>query len=362
MKRIIFALFISVQAYATPLEDHLTLLRETYVIPGMSAAYYKDGKLVEHAVSGIRKVGSNSLISKEDKFHLGSCSKSMTATLAATFIEEEKLNWKATLKELLPNIKVHPELQNVTYEMLLSHRSGILKDPADDLYYELEKLETVKGRETLAKIFLEQKPKFIVDEYSYSNIGYIIAGHILEVISGKSWETLMQERIFNPLEMKSCGFGPTSIENENDPTQPWGHVIRNYALKAVHDDNAPYYGPSANVHCSISDWVKYLQVHIDGFNQEANFLKQESFNQLHKLAPISNGNEYTYGGWYRLKREWAQGEALTHSGTNTYMYASVWMAPKTKTIFIGTANRATQSASWAVSDSISEMIKIFLKK
>lgn len=366
MKKLLVCLMAlsSITAFAgtSLLDSELEKIKSAYLLPGISAAIYVDGYLVEHSVSGIRKVGSEELISKNDKFHLGSCTKSMTATVAATFVEEGKLTWKSTLRELLPTFQIHPELQNVTFEMLFAHRSGLEKDPSDELHLELEKLDPQVGRTELTKIFLNKAPTFARDEFNYSNIGYIIAGNILEVLSGKSWETLMKERLFTPLSMKSCGFGPTSILNEDAPTQPWGHIVRDYTVKAVHDDNAPFYGPSANVHCSIPDWVKFLSIHVGGFNHRSNFLKQESFDHLQKLAPVSKSEEYTFGGWYRLQREWAKGDVFTHTGTNTYNFAAVWMAPRTNTILVSTTNRSDYSGSWATSDAISAMIRLFIKQ
>ncbi len=364
LNTLILSFLIATAAFAseqTELEKQLETLREAYVIPGISAAIYRDGQLVEHAVSGIRKVGSPELISRDDKFHLGSCTKSMTATVAATFVEEGKLSWKSKLSDLLPEIEIHPDLKTVSYEMLLAHGSGLEKDPDDETYIELEKLETLEGRDKLTALYLGKAPTFKVGTFNYSNIAYIIAGHILEKISGKSWEMLLQERLFIPLGMQSCGFGPTSEPNETVQMQPWGHVIKDWTIRPVHDDNAPFYGPSANVHCSVSDWVKYLDVHLRGFKVEVKFLQEESFEQLHKIWPDDKFNQYTYGGWYRLKRDWAKGEVLTHTGTNTYNYASVWMAPKTNTILVSTANRSRFSGGWASSDAISAMIRLFIK-
>lgn len=353
---------LPVWGQTTDLEKQLETIRNAYVVPGISAAIYVDGKLVEHGVAGIRKIGFSEPISRENKFHLGSCTKSMTATIAATFVEEGKLKWSDTLSTLLPKHSIHQKLQNVTFQMLLAHQSGIIKDPDNDLYEELEKLETSKGRSELTRIFLEQKPFYEVDTYHYSNIAYIIAGNILEELSGKSWETLIQERLFIPLGMKSCDFGPTSILNEEKPSEPWGHYIRNLVIKSIHGDNAPFYGPAANVHCSTDDWVKYLSVHLNGFNKESTFLKEESFQYLHTLYPKNNPDHYTSGGWFRLQRDWANGDVLHHTGTNTYNYATVWMAPKTKTILVSNTNRSGPSGSWATSDAIVEMIRLFISK
>src|SRR5690606_8810371 len=203
--------------------------------------------------------------------------------------------WNDTLSTLLPKLSIHPKLQDVTFQMLLAHQSGIIKDPDNDLYDELEKQDTLKGRSELTRLFLERKPFHEVGNYNYSNIAYIIAGHILEELSGKSWEMLIQERLFIPLGMRSCAFGPTSSPNEKIPSQPWGHYIQDLAVRSIQNDNAPFYGPAANVHCSTGDWVKYLSVHLNGFNKESTFLKEESFQFLHTLYPKNNPDDYTNG-------------------------------------------------------------------
>jgi CubicO group peptidase (beta-lactamase class C family) len=343
-------IFISNLSFAraqTHLENYLDSLRETYVIPAISAAIFQHGKMLEHAVSGIRKVGSPELITKEDKFHLGSCTKSMTATLAATFVDDGVLKWKSKIAEFFPDLEIHPDLKDATFEMLLSHTSGLDINPI---------LEGEGSREELAETYLIISPRFEVGSFHYSNIGYILAGYILEKVSGKSWETLLKERIFNPLKMKTCGFGPVSNPTEEIPSGPWGHILSDWKIIPLHADNAPIFGPSGTVHCSIPDWMKYLDIHLRGFNVESNFLSKENFMKLHEIS----SHDYTFGGWLRLEREWSYGSVLTHSGSNTLNYAQVWIAPKISTILISTANRGGSSGETATTEAIAEMIEIYL--
>jgi hypothetical protein len=105
-----------------------------------------------------------------------------------------------------------------------------------------------------------------------------------------------------------------------------------------------------------------LDIHLRGFNGKAKLLSQESFKQLHKIWQDDKANQYTFGGWYRLNRFWAKGEVLTHTGTNTYNYASVWMDPKVNVILVSNANRSNFSGGWASSDAISRMISLFLRE
>jgi CubicO group peptidase (beta-lactamase class C family) len=59
--------------------------------------------------------------------------------------------------------------------------------------------------------------------YAYSNVGYALAGLMAEQVCGKSWESLMQKRLFDPLGMASAGFGTPGIGEA--VTQPWGHYL-----------------------------------------------------------------------------------------------------------------------------------------
>ncbi len=342
------------------LEQKLDFIREIYVVPGMGAAIYKDGQLMELAVSGIRKVGSQELITKEDKFHLGSCTKSMTATLVATFVEEGHLRWQTTLGEVLPELGIDSNLKNVTIEMLLSHASGLSKDPDFEEMFKLSELESSLGRRILAQKYLSYPPEFNPQTFNYSNIGYIVAGYILEKISDTNWEQLMKERVFDKLDMKTCGFGPTSDPENTDPQNPWGHIFENWNILPVHADNPSFYGPSATVHCSISDWLKYLNQHLLGFKDKSSFISKKNWKKLHEIVKDESFSNYTYGGWFRIERDWANGDVLTHSGTNTFNYATAWIAPEINTILVSVANRGGPSGGVASDEVILFLIDQYL--
>ena len=113
---------------------------------------------MEIASVGVRKVGYPSLIKTTDKFHLGSCSKAMSATLAGIFIEKGLLNWDSKLKELLPEINMNADYEHVTFDMLFAHRSGLTKSIGwGDLWDDLKdpNVKPEEGRELVTKTILE---------------------------------------------------------------------------------------------------------------------------------------------------------------------------------------------------------------
>lgn len=330
-------------------------IRNQFNLPAIAAMISTSNGIKSIAATGKRKLGFIEEVTIDDKFHLGSCTKAMTSTLAATFIEEKKLEWSSTLKNLFPEISIHKSLENVKFEDLLVHRAGLSANPGPDFYNRLSSLDISEARRELAKSFLLIKPEFKVGTYHYSNVGYIIAGHILERISGKSWEVLMEDRLFSPLGM-NCGFGITSSNEEKIPTQPWGHLRGNNSIVPLQGDNAPFYGPAGTVHCPMKDWNKFLSIHIDGYNGIESIIKVSSFKKLHTPYP-EEGETYTYGAWRRLDRKWAKGHVFTHTGSNTLNYSNVWIAPKIKTSIIGVSNIGGDNAWKATNAAVLEALE-----
>jgi CubicO group peptidase (beta-lactamase class C family) len=97
-------------------------------------------------------------------------------------------------------------------------------------------------------------------KFDYSNLGYTIAGALLERIGGKSWEELVTERIIEPLELKSAGFGPQASLGKVDA--PLGHLIEEGKTKAMlagpNGDNPLILGPAGTMHMSVLDFAKWV--------------------------------------------------------------------------------------------------------
>ena len=194
--------------------------------------------------------------------------------------------------------------------------------------------------------------------YAYSNAGYVLAGLMAEEVTGQSWEELMQLRLFEPLGMKSAGFGPTGQSSTNRIDQPWGHRDNHGRLEPVQGDNAPCMGPAGTVHCSLPDWCKFTSLHLRAAEGKPRLLKPETFRTLHTPPP---GSEYA-GGWLVLERPWAHGLALSHNGSNTYWYASIWIAPAVDFATMVVTNQAGSAAESASEDATRELINEAFQK
>lgn len=324
----------------------------SFEVTGLSSALWQDGEFRELHATGVRKLGSKSPFSVDDTFHLGSCGKAMTATVVATFVEEERLEWSAKLSTLFPHLSVHSDYANVSLDMLLAHRGGLRRDPA----VTPRNVSGERARSTIAQAILEAPSSVPPGTFQYSNASYMVIAHLLERLENKPWETIVQERLFDRLQMKSCGFGPTSNPLEAEVLSPWGHWFSKNGYIPTHDDVPAPWAPAGTIHCKYQDWVKFLQNHMDGFNGQNGIIKASTFAKLHALYP-AEGSTYTYGGWGRVERSWARGAALTHDGTNGYNFSRVWIAPKINAAIMSVSNSGGDMANKAVNDAVSELVR-----
>ena len=107
--------------------DVLEDIRKKHDLPALAVVVVKDGKICDRAAVGVRKWGDPTPVTTNDVFHIGSCTKSMTATLTAMLIEEGKLRWDTTIADVFPELKgkMDKQYETVTVEQLLTHRGGV---------------------------------------------------------------------------------------------------------------------------------------------------------------------------------------------------------------------------------------------
>lgn len=337
----------------TPARDISALLereRKAQELPAVAAVVIEGDRIVSKGVAGVRKLGEPTPASLQDRWHLGSCTKAMTATLIAALVERGSLKWETTIGDSLPDLAADMRLEyrSVTIEQLLAHRGGIHHEwDVPGLWDKLWKRQgtPTEQRRIMAKAMLSQEPKVPIGEYFYSNCGYGTVGLSAETVAGKPWEQLMRELVFEPLDMRSAGFGvPWDGE---PPTDPWPHDRDGTPVTpGPFADNPPSIGPGGTAHATIEDWAKFAFDHLKGDRGESGtLLKPESYKRLHKGRETgANSDDYALG-WITVTRHWAKGPApnstgrcLHHAGTNNSWYALIWIAPERDVAFLCTTN------------------------
>ena len=331
----------------------LAPVRDEYHLPGLIGAIVKGNRLAAIGALGIRKIGSSEPMQVTDQVRLGSCTKAMTATMIATLIEAGKLSVSTTIRQVFPEVApgFHRDFQSVTLWQLLTHRAGL---PPNAPWWQLSGETTTDQRRDLLVRMLGDAPQSRPGtRYIYSNVGYALAGLMAEQVTGRSWEDLMRQRVFEPLGMLSAGFGPPGHAGRVD--QPWGHQPVGREVRPTQKDNAPAMGPAGNVHCSVPDWALFVAAHLRGSQGKGSLLKPASFRALHNPAP---GSDYA-GGWVVGERSWAGGRTLTHNGSNTYWYVAVWIAPARDFAVLTATNQGGPAGEEATDQAASKLIESF---
>ena len=300
-------------------------IHKEYNLPALAAAVVNANEIISAAAVGVRVVDKPNRVTVTDRFHIGSVGKSMTATMIAVLVEKGKISWNTTPIDVFPELKdqIHPSIKTITLEQLLSHRAGIQPFEEDE---EVEKVPKFKGtpmviRRAFAKWLLRRGATSPVGEHVYSNAGYGLAAAMVERATGKSWESLMKNLLFNPIGAKSGGFGWAARIHSNEP---WGHQggdprfiphspLDKYQL-------TPYIAPAGDIHLNIIDFGRYAQLHLAGLNGQAKLLKTVTFEKLHK--PIG---EYALGWNAQIIKGLP---ASTHSGSAGTFYAGIMVYPK----------------------------------
>ena len=340
------------------LEEIVRYVRQQHDVPAMAAIMVHDGEVIEQAVSGNREYGKDNSVTLQDKWHVGSITKSMTSTLAAQLVQQGVLEWETTIGDVYAELKgtMRTEYEDVTLTQLLSHTSGMRANlhTINDFYGRTEVI--TEQRQQVVEQALILSTETTQGNYLYSNLGYMVAGAMMEKLTGMSWESLMEYNLFSSLDMADAGFGAPDIDG--DVSQPLGHERDGSSYDEVKvtattiADNPELMRPAGRVHASLADMGKYLAAHLQGARGEdvSGFLTADDFSKLH--TPV-DGSNYALG-WI------SDNGRLHHNGSNTMWLAQMLLSTDKNTALYVVVNAADLSrsnsvAQAAVSDLLNEL-------
>ncbi|MFA6044066.1 MAG: serine hydrolase domain-containing protein [Phycisphaerales bacterium] len=355
-------------------------------VPALAAVVVRgDGTIEMRGVAGVREAGKPAKVTIDDLFHLGSCTKAMTATLCAILVQDGTLTWDTALESVFPDDfaragepagetkPANPAWKKVTLLDLLTHRSGMPTDLSKDrLWLRLWQFkgEPQEARELLLQGVLGYTPDSPPGtKFEYSNAGFAVAGHMAEVKAGEAWETLIQRKLFTPLGITSAGFGAPDGDD-----QPRGHQSDGTPVEpGPAADNPVAISPAGRVHMTLADWSKFVALHLRGAEGRllaSDPIKQDAFKTLHTPFPTdaAQPDDGYACGWIVTKRPWAAAKpggsqrVLTHNGTNTMWHCVVWMAPDRDFAVLVACNRGGSAGAKATDEAAAQLIAEFGKR
>ncbi|NNU17645.1 beta-lactamase family protein [Parvularcula sp. ZS-1/3] len=273
--------------------------------------------------AGERRIGRGDAPEPSDYWHIGSNAKAMTAALALAMVEKDMISLESTVSEVLGDaFKIHSGWSDVTLEMLLTHRSGSAQNPSRltmvryIIFPAKTEKATVKARQGELKKLLKSPPDNDPGAaFSYSNLGYTLAGHMLGTAAGTSYEEALRTHLLGPLGMEMLvgapegGAGMISGHN-GDPLEAGPPAADNPALMA----------PAGTLSFTAADYAEFLRDQLRGARGEEALLSPESYRRQH--TPVYKEDGYALGWGVRPDG------SLGHSGSNTFWMATALIDPE----------------------------------
>ena len=333
------------------------LLEQVYAdagVPAIAAAVVEDGKVTEVAVVGVRVVGGDDLATENDRFHVGSIGKSMTATMIGRLIEKGELDWDDTIGETLSDVDMRDAYRSVTLEQLLQHRSGV----AAYTNFEDEELEErinssgspTEQRLAFVKEVLSSEP--IAEPgatMTYSNAGYTVAALMAERATGEQWEALMVRELFVPTGMSTAEIGWPADYGD----AMVGHVKNGdaYEVQSADYKLGAFLSPAGNICMSIGDLAIYAQAHLAGMAGTNGVVRAETVRELHALPDDSDDSGYACG-WVIKAND--GGTIHWHNGSAGTFFALAELYPNENRAIVVATNVGLEGAG--VAELVSEQV------
>ena len=303
-----------------------------------------NGEIARGAV-GLRRLDRNNQIDLADRFHIGSVTKSFTATVIGVLVSRGVVDWDTTIEQTFPDWKFRPEYASVTVAELLSHESGIPPFTEDD-----EVKGVPEDRQAFARYALTLEPIGPRGQFAYSNGGYVVVAAMAEKLSGRSWETLLRDEIFRPLRLSTASIGWPA---RRGLAQPWGHV-EDGGKVVPHDPDGSYQisaamAPAGDLHMSVSDLGKFLRSQLIPLRGGRGILP-------HDIATTMHTRRLRSGLGFGVTKIGDVAPVSTYSGSAGTFVAMIAIAPKHDTAVAVVTNEGTEKAEAAVRTVLKELL------
>jgi len=257
------------------LDDFIRQSMEIFEVPGLAISVVKNDQVTYQKGYGTKTVGKNNPVNKDTLFAIGSASKNFTAAILGTLITEGKLTWDSKLSELIPGFRVEDPYvtREATLRDALSHRTGV---SAYDLYWRMPELSR---SDVVAKMANFPQEVSFRSKSIYNNAMYITAGFAAETVSDKSYNELLQQRIFKPLSMKNSTASFEELNISTNAATP--HEVLDGKLVPVNYANMNAGAPAGGINSSAADMAQWCRMYLgDGVVDGKNIIEKSILEDM----------------------------------------------------------------------------------
>jgi CubicO group peptidase (beta-lactamase class C family) len=256
---LVFTLTRAASAQPPDLDRWVARAMQTFEVPGIALTVVKDDQVVVAKGYGVRKLGDPAPVDARTLFGIASNTKAFTATALGLLVEEQKIEWDAPVVRYLPGFAMWDPFvtRELTVRDLLVHRSGLGLGAGDLLWWPTSSYDR---KEVARRLRFIQPATSFRSAYAYDNVLYLVAGEVIEAVSGQTWEAFASSRILAKV-------GMTGSNVRLSASSAGGNVAATHApidgkvrpIKPFDSDNT---NPAGGILSSAEDMAKWLRVQL----------------------------------------------------------------------------------------------------
>ncbi|MCY7408641.1 MAG: serine hydrolase [Chitinophagales bacterium] len=272
----ITALFISNNLFgqitSTEVDALVANAMEKFNVAGVAVAIVKDGKIIHKKGYGVKSIATKLPVDEHTNFEIASNSKAFTSAALSILVDEGKLSWKDKVRKFIPEFKMYNDYvtENFTIEDLLCHRSGLGLGVGDLMFFPDSTDFTIKDVVACFQYF--EPASGFRTHFDYDNQLYLVAGEVIASVSGLSWETFIQKRIMEPLQMQNSFSSITQVKDMSLIAAP--HSSESMTIKKISLYGAMVNGAAGGIVSNADDMAKWMLVQLNNGKYGTNLDKQ----------------------------------------------------------------------------------------
>jgi len=369
MKRtvsLILVFTLTVTVYGQPLSgkkiDRLTeRVMQEFNVPGIAVAVIKDDQVVHMKGYGVRSTATGRKTDENTLFAIASNTKAFTSAALGILIDEGKLTWDTRVTDIIPEFRLYNSYvtEDFIIKDLLTHRSGMGLGAGDLMGWpDSADFTTTEIIHNLR--YLKQASPFRM-KYDYDNMLYIVAGEVVERVSGQSWEDFVESRIMGPLGMNGSAASFKRIKDRSNIID--AHVPVDGRLQVVPKQEAKMHNSVGGIYSNVSDMSKWVMMQLNrgsyGVNTAQRIFSEAAHREMwtpQTIRPVNEESGYrshfaAYGlGWNLTDiNGYLQ---VSHTGGHSGIVTQVTMIPELRLGIIVLTNQEEVSAFTAITNSI----------
>lgn len=268
------------------LDSYIERGMKQWQIPGLAIAVVKDGKVILSKGYGVRELGKEDKVDENTLFIIASNSKLFTGTAVAKLDHEKKMSLNDRVTQYIPWFRLYDSTSTklATVKDMLCHRLGTKTFQGDFTFWD----SNLAKDSIVWKMRYLKPPGEFRQDYGYCNAAFLVAGQVLEKVTGQSWETYVQQHILTPLGMNNTYMNTAGLAQRNNVAAPYNNLYS--SITKLPFDNVDNLGPATSMVSNVKDLTRWLFLQLDSGRYEGRQILPWAVIQKTRDANILTGS------------------------------------------------------------------------